>query len=337
MPRSPLHHAMISAVLLLTLTGCKSDYDRAVEKAKLDAVSTGQPQQVISVDKSGNTTVTVVQPPALAGQAAAVATNTVPAGSAAAIPAGQPDYSNGARPAPGNTVVFSGPKPVAHMSAPASPGTSSSGAAASNNAATTTGTTQSLETSNGAATAAPDSQQATDFVPTDVTIPAGTGLAIRLNQTISVKKSHAGDRFTGALAESVLRNGKTVLPRGTRVNGVVTESHRRGHFKGRSYLGLRLTSLAYQGKTYPIATANLTRTKKGKGKRSAAFIGGGAGLGMLVGGLATGGVGLAVGGLSGGGLGTLLAGVTGNRDISIPAESLVRFRLEDDLTVQPAE
>ena len=34
---------------------------------------------------------------------------------------------------------------------------------------------------------------------------------------------------------------------------------------------------------------------------------------------------------------TLLAGVTGNRDIVIPAESLVRFRLEDDLTVQPAE
>jgi hypothetical protein len=56
---------------------------------------------------------------------------------------------------------------------------------------------------------------------------------------------------------------------------------------------------------------------------------------MLVGGIASGGVGLAVGGLAGGGLGTLLAGATGNRDIVIPAESLVRFRLEDDLTVQP--
>ena len=32
-----------------------------------------------------------------------------------------------------------------------------------------------------------------------------------------------------------------------------------------------------------------------------------------------------------------LAGVTGNKDITIPAETLLRFRLEDGLTVQPAE
>ena len=48
-----------------------------------------------------------------------------------------------------------------------------------------------------------------------------------------------------------------------------------------------------------LDTHDLTQTKKGKGKRSAAFIGGGAGLGMLVGGVATGGVGLLVGGLVG--------------------------------------
>ena len=67
------------------------------------------------------------------------------------------------------------------------------------------------------------------------------------------------------------------------------------------------------------------------------MIAGRTGIGMLVGGVATGGGGLAVGGLAGGGLGTLLGGLTGNRDIEIPAESLVRFRLEDDLTVQPAQ
>ena len=54
------------------------------------------------------------------------------------------------------------------------------------------------------------------------------------------------------------------------------------------------------------------------------------------GGLATGGVGLVVGGLVGGGAGTAVAGLTGNRDIEIPAESIVRFNLADDLVVQPA-
>jgi hypothetical protein len=57
---------------------------------------------------------------------------------------------------------------------------------------------------------------------------------------------------------------------------------------------------------------------------------------MLVGGVATGGVGLLVGGLVGGGGGTLLSGLTGNRDIDIPAESIVRFKLADNLVVQPS-
>ena len=89
------------------------------------------------------------------------------------------------------------------------------------------------------------------------------------------------------------------------------------------------------GTRYELDTRDNVRTKKGKGKRSAAFIGGGAGLGMLVGGVATGGVGLLVGGLAGGGAGTLVGGLTGNRDIVIPAESIVDFKLADDLAVSP--
>jgi len=121
------------------------------------------------------------------------------------------------------------------------------------------------------------------------------------------------------------------------VGGVVDASHRRGHFKGSSVLELRLTSLTLNGKRYPLATRDLAKTKKGKGKRSAAMIGGGTGLGMLVGGLATGGTGLVIGGLAGGGAGTAAAGLTGNRDLDIPAESIVHFKLAEDLMVQPAQ
>jgi hypothetical protein len=58
---------------------------------------------------------------------------------------------------------------------------------------------------------------------------------------------------------------------------------------------------------------------------------------MLVGGVASGGTGLLVGGLVGGGAGTAVAGLTGNRDIDIPAESIIHFKLADDLVVQPAQ
>jgi hypothetical protein len=173
--------------------------------------------------------------------------------------------------------------------------------------------------------------------PADVNIAAGTNLTIRINQHISVKTSRAGDRFDGEVVEPVVGdNDRVVIPRGSPVMGVVVASHRRGHFKGSSILELRLTYLTLNGTRYALDTRDLTQTKKGKGKRSAAFIGGGTGLGMLVGGVASGGVGLLVGGLVGAGGGTALGGLTGNRDIEIPAESIVRFKLADNLVVRPA-
>jgi hypothetical protein len=173
--------------------------------------------------------------------------------------------------------------------------------------------------------------------PADVNIAAGTNLTIRINEHISVKTSRPGDRFDGEVVDPVVGdNNQVVIPRGSPVSGVVVASHRRGHFKGSSILELRLTYVTLNGTRYALDTRDLTQTKKGKGKRSAAFIGGGAGLGMLVGGVATGGVGLLVGGLVGAGGGTALGGLTGNRDIEIPAESIVRFKLADNLVVQPA-
>lgn len=173
--------------------------------------------------------------------------------------------------------------------------------------------------------------------PADVEIPAGTNLAIRINQHISVKTSRAGDHFDGELVEPVVGdNNGIVVPKGTPVGGIIDASHRRGHFKGASLLELRLTSMTLNGNSYRLDTQDLTKTKKGKGKRSAAFIGGGTGLGMLIGGVATGGVGLVVGGLAGAGAGTAIGGLTGNRDIDIPAESIVHFKLADNLVVQPS-
>ena len=119
------------------------------------------------------------------------------------------------------------------------------------------------------------------------------------------------------------------------VSGLVDASHKRGHFKGASVLELRLTSLTLNGKEYPLETRDLTETKKGKGKRSAAMIGGGTGLGLLIGGLAAGGKGALIGGLAGAGAGTAGAGLTGNKDLVIPAESIVRFKLADELVIQP--
>jgi hypothetical protein len=166
-------------------------------------------------------------------------------------------------------------------------------------------------------------------------LPRGTRLQVRLNQTIDVKHAESGDRFSGVLAEPVVEGNTVAVPSGSAASGEVLVAHKRGKFKGKSVLALTLTRLEVNGTQYHIDTSNLARTKKGKGKRSAAFIGGGAGMGMLIGGLATGGVGLLVGGLAGGGAGALGAAFTGNGDLSIPAESVITFRLQDALTLSP--
>jgi hypothetical protein len=191
-----------------------------------------------------------------------------------------------------------------------------------------------------AATATPIASVATPApapapAPEPPTLPRGTRLEVRLGQTIDVKHTESGERFSGTLAEPVVDGNTVIVPAGSGATGEVLVAHRRGRFKGQSVLALTLTRLDVNGTQYRVDTGSLSRTKKGKGKRSAAFIGGGAGMGMLIGGLATGGVGLLVGGLAGGGAGALGAAFTGNRDLSIPAESVVTFRLQDALTLAP--
>jgi hypothetical protein len=112
------------------------------------------------------------------------------------------------------------------------------------NAAITT-TVTPLE--SGAPVPAP-SGPVVSAVPVSVNIPAGTALTIRIDRRISVKTSRAGDTFTGEMVLPVLDSDNNVLvPKGATVAGVVDVAHRRGHFKGRSRLELRLTSLTMNG------------------------------------------------------------------------------------------
>jgi hypothetical protein len=121
----------------------------------------------------------------------------------------------------------------------------------------------------------------------------------------------------------------TVLRAGTPVTGTVIAAKGRGRFKGAGDLAIELTSIGSQR----VSTSVYEKTASGKGKRSAGFIGGGGGAGALIGGLAGGGKGALIGGLLGAGAGTAGAGLTGNKDIVIPAESVVSFTLRTPVRV----
>jgi hypothetical protein len=170
--------------------------------------------------------------------------------------------------------------------------------------------------------------------PKPLVVPAGTTLTVRLAETLSSKTSTDGQPFSGTLVNPVSVEGETVFPAGSRVSGAVVVAHSAGRFKGASLLEIKLDSITSNGRQVAISTSPLSKGEKGKGKRSAAMIGGGAGAGALIGGLAGGGKGAAIGALVGGGAGTAGAGLTGNRDVEFPAESAASFKLAAPVQIQ---
>jgi hypothetical protein len=165
--------------------------------------------------------------------------------------------------------------------------------------------------------------------PRQYTVPAGTPVVVRIEQTVSAKKNNVGDSFSGVLAQSVLVHGVTVIRSGAPVTGVVTAAKGQGRFKGAGDLAIAIKRVG----DYEVSTTSYEASAKGKGKRSAEFIGGGGGGGALIGGLAGGGKGALIGGLLGAGAGTAGAALTGNKDITVPAESVVTFKLVEPITV----
>jgi hypothetical protein len=170
--------------------------------------------------------------------------------------------------------------------------------------------------------------------PKRLVVPAGTVLTVRLGQSVGSKISSSGQTFTATLASPVSVDGKTAIPAGATASGVVVDAKPLGRFKGGASLQLRLTSITIGGSEQSISTSSVARTATGKGKRTAVLAGGGAALGALIGGLAGGGKGAGIGALAGGGAGAGGAAFTGNKDIVLPAESALSFKLEQPIEVK---
>ena len=181
---------------------------------------------------------------------------------------------------------------------------------------------------------APSNKSASLFGPKEVTLPAGTVLTVRLAGTVGSKTSNAGDHFNATMVTPVEAGDKVALPKGADVQGKVVDAKPQGRFKGGASLSLRLESVTISGDAYDIKTSSVSRYQKGKGKHSAAMIGGGAGGGALIGALAGGGKGALIGAALGAGAGTAGAAYTGEKEIVLPAESTLSFKLTEPVTIR---
>ncbi len=167
-----------------------------------------------------------------------------------------------------------------------------------------------------------------------VAVPAGTALQVRLSDSLSTKRDVSGESFAATVAQPVVIDGKTVIPKDAPVTGRVVSARESGRLAGVARMRLELTSVNVNGTEYPLSTTDYSRHGGNHRKRNWAFLGGGAGGGALIGALAAGGKGAAIGGPIGFGAGIAAATLTGRKDFTIPAESLLTFELEQPVNVK---
>lgn len=183
--------------------------------------------------------------------------------------------------------------------------------------------------------AAVENQTAVPPPPPPIVVPVGTDLVISLGQSLGSKTSQSGQTFLATVARPVSVGDQTAIPKGSSVTGTVITAKEKGKIKGEGQLSLTLRSITINGQTYQIQTGVLDSTIKGKGKRTAATTGGGAAGGALIGGLAGGGKGAGIGALVGAGAGFVGGAFTGNKQIELPAETLLTFDFSAPLTLPP--
>jgi hypothetical protein len=186
-------------------------------------------------------------------------------------------------------------------------------------------------------TASADSGNGLPFTEAQAaSLPSGTPIYVRLQESISSKNALAGQNFSAVLDEPLIVNGQTIAAQGTQIQGRVVAARESGHLHDAGYLRLTLASIALSGKDLPLQTSSVFVEGGRFNKRNFAYGGGGAGGGGLIGALAGGGKGALIGSAAGTAGGTTAAYTTGKKEVGFLAERRLEFRLTQPLELDTA-
>jgi BON domain len=189
---------------------------------------------------------------------------------------------------------------------------------------------------SSAATATPSGQATLPPAPEPVTVPNGTELVVRLNESLSSDLNDKGDTFIASLASPIMIDDQVVIPAEAELQGRVIDVQSAGRFSGRPKLAVEITRITYNGKNYELRSSQYSKQGASRDVRSVAAIGGGAGVGAIIGAIIGGGRGAAIGSVIGAGAGTGAQAASKAPELRIPAETMLNFRLQSALTVIPS-
>ncbi len=161
-------------------------------------------------------------------------------------------------------------------------------------------------------------------------VAPGTEITVRTDERIDLDKFDRGRIYPAVVDRDVrATDGDLVIPRGAPAELMVREI-------GEHEYALDLESISVNGRRYVVnapgeAVNSHERAGVGENGRTGKFVGGGALFGTIIGAIAGGGKGAAIGAVAGAASGAGAQMATRGREIHVPAESLLTFRLAQPL------
>jgi TolA-binding protein len=192
-----------------------------------------------------------------------------------------------------------------------------------------TATSQSQSTARNAAPA----QTTSTATGRDVEVPSGTELDVRLSNVLNSGTAKVEDRFEGTTLVDLNIQGRTVIPAGSVMRGVITAVDPATRTNRTAKMTVSFDQVTVNGRAYPIR-GTVTQAIEGEGiKGEAGKIATGAGVGAVLGGI--------LGGVKGAILGTVIGGggitaATEGKEVELPQGSVLRVRLDSPVQIQTA-
>ena len=156
-------------------------------------------------------------------------------------------------------------------------------------------------------------------------IPPGTELDVRLLGSLNSGTAQVEDRFEATTIADLNLDGRTAVPAGSVLRGVVTAVEPGTRTNRTSKMTVSFDQLTVNGRSYPIR-ATVTQAIQGEGiKGELPRTGVGAGVGAVLGGLLGGVKGAVVGAVIGAG-GTVAA--TEGKEVELPQGTVLRMRFD---------
>jgi hypothetical protein len=176
------------------------------------------------------------------------------------------------------------------------------------------------------------------IAPARLTVPAGTVIAVRINQWLSSDQNHTGDAFSAVLDQPIVAGGWVVARRGQTVMGRVAVAQKANQGNGVSKLGVEITELTLvDGRQEPVSTQMQQAAPRPAPQRDAgravSTVGTTTVLGTIVGGVVGGGEGAAIGAALGATAGVAAVMYTRGRPTTIAPETLLSFRVESPMFI----